>query len=64
VKKKTPNIIELTKAFWAKRTGQEFSHEDARQMVSNVSGFFKILTAWDREDCQATESKATAKTGP
>ena len=47
--KQTPDIINQTMDFWFKRTGQEFSSEDARQMVLNVSGFFQILSEWHRK---------------
>ena len=37
-----------TIVFWSERSGQEFSQEDARQMVANVSGFFTVLAEWER----------------
>jgi hypothetical protein len=46
--KQTQDIINQTIAFWSERSGQEFSHEDAREMVSNVSGFFTVLAEWER----------------
>ncbi len=48
VKHQPPDIIEHTIAFWRKRTGEECSHEDARQMVANITGFFDVLAEWDR----------------
>ena len=44
----THEIIEQTIAFWRERTGQEYSQEDARQIVANVSGFFTVLAEWER----------------
>jgi hypothetical protein len=43
------DIIEQTIAFWRERTGQEYSQEDARQMVANVTGFFQVLTEWEQQ---------------
>ena len=45
--KQTQDIINQTIAFWSERTEQEFSHEDAREMVANVSGFFTVLAEWE-----------------
>jgi hypothetical protein len=43
------DFIEETRAFWSKRTGRTFSREDAREMIANISGFFRILNEWDRK---------------
>ncbi len=50
----TPDIIDHTVAFWSERTKQEFSREDARQMLVNVSGFFQLLAEWERQAGQET----------
>ena len=46
-KKYEDDAIEKTIAFWNKKVGVKFSREDAREMIVNVSGFFRILAAWD-----------------
>ena len=46
MKKQPQDIINYTITFWRERTEQEYSQEDARQMVSNVTGFFAVLTEW------------------
>ena len=33
-------------SFWQPRAKLQLSHEDARQMVGNVSGFFRVLNEW------------------
>jgi hypothetical protein len=48
MQKQTQAILNQTIAFWSKRSGQEFSQEDAREMVANVSGFFLVLAEWER----------------
>jgi len=50
VKEEHPDdFIEETRAFWGERTGRTFSREDAREMIANISGFFRILDEWDRK---------------
>jgi hypothetical protein len=46
--KNQPDIIHQTIIFWCEHTGQDFSQEDARQMVANVAGFFNVLAEWER----------------
>jgi hypothetical protein len=46
--KQTQDIINQTIAFWRGRSGQEFSEEDAREMVANVAGFYSLLIEWER----------------
>lgn len=48
VKTQTQDMIDQTIAFWSQRTEQQFSHEDARQAVDNVCGFFSVLAEWQR----------------
>ncbi len=48
------DIIDYTVAFWSQRTKQCVSHEDARQMVVNVVGFFQVLSEWARQAHQET----------
>ena len=38
------NLIDRTVAVWRPRSRREFRREDARQIVENVSGLFKILS--------------------
>ena len=39
-------LLEETIQFWQQRTSRPLTHEDARQMVENVTGFFTILQGW------------------
>ena len=54
--KQTQNIFNQTITFWNERTGQEFSQEDAREMVANVPGFFTVLAEWQQ---RATEDEGS-----
>lgn len=43
------DINKITISFWEKRTGREYSSEDAREMIENISGFIHLLDEWDRK---------------
>jgi hypothetical protein len=32
--------------FWSNYTGAKLSNEEARQIVENITGFFKVLSEW------------------
>jgi hypothetical protein len=40
-------LIQQTLDFWQPRTPQTLTPEDARQIVENISGFFRILLEWE-----------------
>jgi len=42
------NLIDRTCRVWRPRLGRDLSHEDARQIAENVTGFFALLAAWSR----------------
>ena len=42
------NLIDRTRTVWQPRIGRNLTDEDVRQIVENVSGFFKILRDWSR----------------
>ena len=42
-------IIDLTIDFWQPHYRQELTRENAREIVENTAGFFKILAEWDRK---------------
>ena len=39
-------LHEETIQFWRPRVSRSLTHEDARQMVENVVGFFTTLQSW------------------
>lgn len=43
------NPFVRTLAVWQPRLGRNVSHEDARQILENATGFFKILAEWSRD---------------
>jgi hypothetical protein len=44
------NLIDRTRAVWQPRLGRDLRHEDARQIVENITGFFAILSEWSRAE--------------
>src|ERR1700726_1523915 len=42
------NLIDRTIALWQPRLRRDLSREDARQIVENVTDFFKLLAEWSR----------------
>ncbi len=44
------SFTERTLEIWQPRTGRVLTHEDARQIVENITGFFEILLEWDSTD--------------
>jgi len=42
----SPELIEQTISIFKHRSGAVLSHEDARQAVENIIGFFRILQEW------------------
>jgi len=47
------NLINRTIRLWQSRGRRTLSHEDARQIVENVTGFFSILHEWSRAEAVA-----------
>ena len=44
------NLIDRTRQVWQPRIGRDLSHEDARQISENVTGFFALLAEWSRAE--------------
>lgn len=42
-------FIERTRAFWQPHSVQPLTHEDAREIVQNVSTFASVLAEWREE---------------
>lgn len=61
-----PDLLDKTIAVWQPRTQRTLTREDAREIVSNVMGFFAVLNEWDRAerfgaDAPTTPEKSTAR---
>jgi hypothetical protein len=44
------DFIDQTIAIWQPRTKQQLTREDGREIIENMTGFFRILQEWDRVD--------------
>jgi hypothetical protein len=52
------DFIDQTIAIWQKRTERRLTREDGREIIENVTGFFRILQEWDRADRAEGASKS------
>jgi hypothetical protein len=55
------NLIDRTIALWQPRLRRDLSHEDARQIAENVTGFFKLLAEWSRVEMPASANDNNAQ---
>lgn len=44
------DMIDEAVAFWQKRSKRKLSREDGREIVENLTGFFRVLQEWDRAE--------------
>lgn len=42
--------IEGAVALWRRHSPRELTREDGREIVENMTGFFRLLQEWDRAD--------------
>ena len=43
-------LIWRTREVWRPRHGRDLSPEDARQIATNITGFFSVLAEWSRAE--------------
>jgi hypothetical protein len=55
-------FIDQTVEIWQPRTSKVISHEDARQITENVTGFFEILVEWDKAEQHTPREIAKTET--
>lgn len=51
------DFIEQTLATWQPRTKRQLTREDGREIIENMTGFFRILREWDRAERAAKNPK-------
>ena len=54
-------LIDRTLEFWQTRTSHTLTREDAREMVENITGFFRILREWEVADEPAATQRNESK---
>jgi chemotaxis regulatin CheY-phosphate phosphatase CheZ len=47
-----------TRQVWQPRLGRDLSHEGARQIAANVTGFFSVLAEWSRAEMPSPANDA------
>jgi hypothetical protein len=57
-------FLEESQHFWQKRTDRQLSEEDVRQIVANLTGFFRVLAEWaGAEECLEKRQLASVGAG-
>jgi len=51
-------FLEWTRRFWQARTQKTLSDEDARQIIENVTGFFKVLNKCQEKENERASSSS------
>lgn len=54
MKNRNQDILDQAIHLWRHRTGVAISREDAKEMVNNITGFFRVLLEWDRKTYRET----------
>ena len=49
MKKEDQDFTKETQSFWKEHRGMILSDEESSEMVENLSGFFDILSEWERK---------------
>jgi hypothetical protein len=52
------DFIDQTIAIWQPRTKRQLTREDGREIIENMTGFFRILQEWNRTDRAEDASKS------
>jgi hypothetical protein len=52
------DLIRHTRQVWQRRLGRDLSREDARQIATNVTGFFSVLAEWSRAEMPSSANHA------
>jgi hypothetical protein len=57
-------LVELALAAWQPRAKRELTREDGREIIANVTGFFRVLREWAARDQSARgDSRRKAEEG-
>lgn len=53
------DLVEKARHVFQKRTSRKLTNEDARQMLENLTGFFRVLLEWDRAERRSQSDAGT-----
>lgn len=51
------DFIDQTLSIWQPLSKRQLSREDGREIIENMTGFFRILQEWDRADRGKDDAK-------
>jgi hypothetical protein len=51
------DFIDQTVSIWQKHAKRQLTRQDGREIIDNMSGFFRVLREWDRSERRAKTSK-------
>jgi hypothetical protein len=51
------DFIDETVAFWQQRTKRKLTREDGREIIENMTGFFRVLLEWDRAEAEGKAAR-------
>ena len=52
------DLVLQTIEVWQPRSEHHLTPEDAREIIANASGFFRVLAEWDRRSSEEAERQA------
>jgi hypothetical protein len=58
------DFLDQTVAFWQLRTSQELTREEGRQIVENVTAFFRTLLEWEAAERKSVTATAEQEAVP
>ncbi len=62
-RKYSRDLLERTKQVWQPRTARQLTDDDAREIIENMVGFFRLLHEWRGEDLKDVDDP-TRNNGP
>ncbi|CAM8670940.1 hypothetical protein PX699_24515 [Sphingobium sp. H39-3-25] len=57
-------LVEKTRKLFQERTTRQLTNEDARQILENLTGFFRVLGEWDRAQEKASAEEQLPENSP
>lgn len=54
-------LLARTRQLWQARIGRDVTDEDARQIIYDITGFFRVLAEWSRAERLAANDAGVAK---
>lgn len=58
------DFVERSRLFWQSRADRPLTYEDARAIIENLNGFFRLLARWADTDQEIVNGQYPSETGP